>query len=88
MLVLTRKIGQTIIITLEDGREIELVVLDLSGFDDRKTATIVKEAAKTIKIMRKEVKFRQGFTPEFNKKESEEALEDDEDVPTDFFNLL
>jgi carbon storage regulator CsrA len=87
MLVLTRKIGQTIIITLEDGREMELVVLDLSGFDDRKTATIGIEAAKTIKIMRKEVKLRQNFTPDFNKRESMEISEDD-DTPMDEFNVL
>lgn len=51
MLVLTRKPGEWIIITLEDGREIEILVSEI-----RRNQTRLKVyAAETIKIARLEV---------------------------------
>jgi carbon storage regulator CsrA len=63
MLVLTRKIGQMIIITLEDGREIEVLLLELKSGNGQKEATIGIEADKSIKIMRREIIDRKPTNP-------------------------
>jgi sRNA-binding carbon storage regulator CsrA len=63
MLALTRKIGQMIIITLEDGREIELILLELKVRNGQKEATIGIEADKSIKIMRREIVDRKPTKP-------------------------
>jgi carbon storage regulator CsrA len=54
MLILNRYAGQSITIYLEDGREIDIKVLDIIG-KNNKFAKIGIDAAKSIKIIRDEL---------------------------------
>jgi len=51
MLILTRKIGESLIIKLPTGEEIELVVLDTKG----KQVKLGTEAATDVTVLREEV---------------------------------
>ena len=55
MLVLTRKIGESLIIQTSTGEEIEIIVLDIKG----KQVRVGTEAASDISIYREEVLERQ-----------------------------
>jgi len=51
MLVLTRKIGESIIIHTSTGEEIEIILLDIKG----KQVQIGTEAASDVTVLREEV---------------------------------
>jgi carbon storage regulator CsrA len=56
MLVLARKTGETVIVTLPDGREMRVVVVDI----DRNKIRLGFTAPDDVKIMREELVRRDG----------------------------